>query len=73
MTFISKILYSWHRFRMNYHYLLVESCLDSELKGKLIKKLEYHKNQVMRLTKDETESLVSLQVSSPSQMFSRKK
>jgi hypothetical protein len=49
MTFISKILYNWHNFRMNYHFLLVESCLDYELKSKLIKKFEYHKDKVNQL------------------------
>lgn len=51
MTLISKILYSWHNFRMNYHFLLVESCLDEELKSKLIKKLKYHKDKVNQLKK----------------------
>lgn len=51
MTFISKILYSWHNFRMNYHILLVECCLDDELKSKLIKKFEYHKVKANQLRK----------------------
>lgn len=46
MTLISKILYSWHIFRMNYHFLLVESCLDDDLRSKLIEKFEYHKEKV---------------------------
>lgn len=49
MTLISKILYSWHNFRMNYHFLLVESCLDDDLRSKLIKKFEYHKEKVNQL------------------------
>lgn len=49
MTFISKILYNWHSFRMNYHFLLVESCLDYELKSKIIKKFEYHKDKAIQL------------------------
>lgn len=49
MTLISKILYSWHNFRMNYHFLLVESCLDDELKRELIIKWEYHKAKLNQL------------------------
>jgi len=56
MTFISKILYDWHSFRMNYHYMLVDSCLDSELKSTLIKKAEYHQLKLEKFIKSKSES-----------------
>lgn len=73
MKLISKILYGWHNFRMNYHHLLVESCLDDELKSKLLKKYEYHKDQVERLTKIEMEPSASFRVTSSKPLSYRKR
>jgi hypothetical protein len=73
MTLISKILYGWHNFRMNYHHLLVESCLDEELKRKLLKKYEYHKSRVVQVEKIEMETSVCFRVPSSKAPSSQKR
>ncbi|MEO2076723.1 MAG: hypothetical protein ABGX20_15235 [Bacillus sp. (in: firmicutes)] len=47
MSFLlSKCKNEWHFFRMRYNELLLESCLDYELKSKLMKKISYHKTKL---------------------------
>lgn len=40
---LSKSKREWHFFRLRYHELLLEDCLDFELKSKLQRKISYHK------------------------------
>jgi hypothetical protein len=49
MSLKSKILYSWHELRKNYHLELLNSCLDHKIKDKLKNKYEYHKKKVDHL------------------------
>ncbi|MCM3763611.1 hypothetical protein [Neobacillus niacini] len=44
-SFMCKIKNEWHYFRMRYHEQLLESCLDQHLKGKITKKISYHKTR----------------------------
>ena len=46
MSLISKILHGWHYVRMNYHHVLVDSCINDKFRNELRSKLEYHKNKV---------------------------
>lgn len=46
MSLISKILHGWHYVRMNYHHVLVDSCINDKLRNELRNKLEYHKRKV---------------------------
>lgn len=50
MSLLSKILYSWHFIRMNYHQELLESCLDYKLKEELRKKIDYHKKKIDQIS-----------------------
>lgn len=40
---LSKFKKEWHLFRVRYHELLLEDCLDHELQCKLERKITYHK------------------------------
>jgi len=46
MSLISKILHGWHYVRMNYHHVLVDSCINDKLRNEFSNKLEYHKRKV---------------------------
>ncbi len=39
----SKFKLEWHFFRLRYNELLLEGCLDYELKSKIQRKISYHK------------------------------
>lgn len=58
---------------MKYYFLLVESCLDSELKSKFLKKFEFHKDKIEQLTKIEMEPSASFRVTSSKPLSSRKR
>ncbi|TWD98941.1 hypothetical protein FB550_108198 [Neobacillus bataviensis] len=49
MSLISKIHYKWHIMRKNYHQLLLDSCLDYNLKNKITKKITYHDEKIKQL------------------------
>jgi hypothetical protein len=44
-SFMNSIKNEWHYFRIRYHELLLESCLDHNLKYKIAKKITYHKKR----------------------------
>ncbi|PLT31773.1 hypothetical protein CUU66_01020 [Peribacillus deserti] len=41
-----KARYNWRRFRIIYIEMLLNGCLDQQMKAQLISKLEYHKNKM---------------------------
>jgi len=43
----SRFKTEWHFLRMRYNELLLEGCLDFELKSKLERKISYHKQFLM--------------------------
>jgi len=43
---MSKFKMKWHFFRLGYHELLLEGCLDFEIKHKLQRKISYHKMKI---------------------------
>ncbi|MDQ0232741.1 hypothetical protein [Metabacillus malikii] len=50
MSLISKLLYSWHYIRKNYHEELLDSCLDRKLKEQLHSKFKYHQYKLEQLS-----------------------
>ncbi len=42
MQCIQNLKRSWYLFRRSYYCLLLEGCLDTELRQELIRKIEYH-------------------------------
>jgi hypothetical protein len=44
--FMSKFKLKWHFFQLGYHELLLQGCLDFEIKNKLRRKISYHKMKI---------------------------
>lgn len=46
MSVLSKIFLNWHTFRMNYHEILLDGCICSNMKKKLHNKIYYHRHKI---------------------------
>lgn len=40
----------WHKIRARYHEILIQDCLDENLKQSLTDKLNYHRSQLTTMT-----------------------
>ncbi|QFT90876.1 hypothetical protein FIU87_19705 [Bacillus sp. THAF10] len=43
---IQKLIMTWHTIRARYHEVLIQDCLDDNIKQSLTKKLDYHKQKI---------------------------
>ncbi|HWO98116.1 MAG TPA: hypothetical protein VNM45_17655 [Bacillus sp. (in: firmicutes)] len=46
MSALSKILVTWHTMRAYFHELLLEGCLDEDIKKQLQAKIKYHRDKL---------------------------
>jgi hypothetical protein len=47
--FLSKSKREWHIFRLRYHEILLDGCLDYDLKSKIERKISYHRMKITTL------------------------
>ncbi|WP_367755479.1 hypothetical protein [Ammoniphilus sp. 3BR4] len=52
MEIFTTIHHTWHRFWGQFHQNLIDSCLDETEQLKLIKKRDYHHQQLTKCTLD---------------------
>ncbi|WP_064093127.1 hypothetical protein [Rossellomorea aquimaris] len=47
---LPELKYKWHLIRIHYHQVLLEGCLDCQIKEKLKGKITYHKMKLENLS-----------------------
>jgi hypothetical protein len=45
------LIMNWHSMRARYHEILIEDCLDEQIKQSLTQKLNYHKQKLTEYQK----------------------